>query len=89
MYPLAVTASKYGKHELAVRVVLNGMKCFVKSREIPDCALLAARLLSEKLSDDAQARQLLAEVKARFPQCAQITEIDRYITRLDAFKRPL
>ncbi len=89
LYPLAVAASKYGKHELAVRVVLNGMKCFVKSREIPDCALLAARLLSEKLSDDAQARQLLTEVKARFPQCAQITEIDRYITRLDAFKKPV
>jgi hypothetical protein len=80
--PMAEHASKFGKHDLAVRVLVNGMKQFPKSRENPANALLAARLLSEKLSNDVQARTLLAAIRERFPEHPLTGDMDRYLQQL-------
>lgn len=85
--PLAEAASKFGKHELAVRVLVNGIKRFAKSHENPANALLAARLLSEKLNADDKARQLLLAIKTRYPEHPQITDIDQYLGYLDSIKK--
>lgn len=84
--PLAQAASTAGKHELGVRVLLNGLKRFPKTREQPAIALLAARLLAEKSNDHEQARQLLIAVRTRFPEHAQIDDINRYLAYLDTLK---
>lgn len=80
--PMAEHASKFGKHDLAVRLLMNGMKRTPKSRENPANALLAARLLSEKLSNDEQALKLLAAMRERFPEHALTGDMDRYLQQL-------
>jgi tetratricopeptide (TPR) repeat protein len=77
--PLAEIASKYGRHELAVRLLVNGIKRFAKSKENPALALFAARLLSEKLGSDAKAVQLLTAVRARYPDHPLAADIDRQL----------
>ena len=82
--PLAEAASKYGRHELAVRVLVNGIKRFAKSKENPALALLAAKLLSEKLGSDAKAVQLLTAVRTRYPDHPLAADIDRQLAILGA-----
>lgn len=85
--PLADSATKFGQHQLAASILGNWMRQFPKSKETPAIALQAARIMAEKLSDSAGARQLLHTSRERFPAHEQNTEISRYLAYLDTLQQ--
>jgi hypothetical protein len=71
----------------ATQVALKLLSAFIKSnpkhRDVPRNALLAARVLAERMGKDDVARKLLDQVTERFPNDALAPEIQAYRTFLD------
>jgi hypothetical protein len=71
----------------ATQVALKLLSAFIKSnpkhRDVPRNALLAARVLAERMGKDDVARKLLDHVTERFPNDALAPEIQAYRTFLD------
>jgi hypothetical protein len=71
----------------ATQVALKLLSAFIKShprhRDVPRNALLAARVLAERMGKDDVAKKLLDQVSERFPNDALAPEIAVYRTFLD------
>ncbi len=80
---LAAKAAQLGQVPLALKLVNGFHKRFPKSKDIPANYLLAAKLLAERLGRDAEARTLLAQVKAAYPEHPLAPEITNYLAVLE------
>lgn len=73
---LAQRAAALNQTQLALRLVNGFHKRHPKSADIPANYLLAARLLSERMGKDAEAKALLMQLKTAFPNHALAGDID-------------
>lgn len=80
---LAAKAAQVGFTPVALRLLQGFAKRFPKNPDIPANYLLAAKLLSERMGKDAEARALLTQIKAAFPQHELVPQIDAMLTMLD------
>ncbi len=84
---LAARASQLGQHQIALKLIAGFHKRWPKHRDIARNYLFAAKLLTDKLNREDQARALLAQVKTMYPDNALIPEIDQYLGFLDALAK--
>ena len=80
---LAAKAAQLGYTPVALRLLQGFAKRFPKSADIPANYLLAAKLLSERMGKDAEARALLTQIKNVFPQHELIPQVDAMLAMLD------
>ncbi len=80
---LAAKAAQLGHTPVALRLLQGFAKRFPKSPDIPGNYLLAAKLLSERMGKDAEARALLTQIKAAFPKHELVPQIDTMLSMLD------
>lgn len=80
---LAAKAAQLGHTPLALRLLQGFAKRFPKSPDIPANYVLAAKLLSERMGKDAEARALLVQIKAAFPRHELTPQIDAMLAMLD------
>lgn len=80
---LAAKAAQLGQTPVALRLLQGFAKRFPKSKDIPGNYLLAAKLLSERMGKDAEAKALLTQIKAAFPQHELMPQIDAMLAMLD------
>jgi hypothetical protein len=81
---LARRAAALNQTQLALRLVNGFHKRHPKSADIPANYLLAARLLSERMGKDAEAKALLTQLKAAYPNHALMGDIDALLRIIDA-----
>ncbi|UXI66971.1 tetratricopeptide repeat protein [Tahibacter amnicola] len=81
---LARRAAALGHSQLALRLLNGYGKRFPKSADIPENYLLAAKILSERLGKDAEARALLTQLKRAYPEHPLAPEIDKMLGLLDS-----
>lgn len=81
---LARRAAALNQTQLALRLVNGFHKRYPKSADIPANYLLAARLLSERMGKDAEAKALLTQLKTAYPDHALMPEIDALLRIIDA-----
>jgi hypothetical protein len=79
---LAAKAAQVGQTPVALRLLQGFAKRFPKSPDIPGNYLLAATLLSERMGKDAEAKALLTQIKAVFPQHELMPRIDAMLEML-------
>lgn len=87
---LARRAATLGHAQLALRLVNGFHKRHPKSADIPEMYLLAARLLSERMGKDAEAKTLLTQIRGAYPNHALVPEIDALLKLIDSIsaKKP-
>lgn len=85
---LAQKAADAGQSQLAVRLLGGFHRQYPKHADIPRNYLLAARLLTERLGQDAQARALLDQLLANYPNHPLREEIAAYRGFLDTLAKP-
>jgi hypothetical protein len=73
---VAHKAAEFGQTQTAVRLLSGFHKRYPKSADIPRNYLLAAKLLHERMNQDAQARVLLLQLKLAYPQHPLLPEIE-------------
>ncbi|HJU38668.1 MAG TPA: DUF4013 domain-containing protein [Tahibacter sp.] len=81
---LAQRASALNQTQLALRLVNGFHKRHPKSADIPANYLLAARLLSERMGKDAEAKALLMQLKTAYPGHALTGDIDALLRIIDS-----
>jgi hypothetical protein len=88
---LAQRASALNQTQLALRLVNGFHKRHPKSADIPANYLLAARILSERMGKDAEARALLMQLKTAYPGHALSGDIDALLKIIDSspVKKPV
>ena len=79
---LAEQASQRGQQQAAIGLLENALTRFPKHRLGPSWALLAARLLVDRLGRVEQAQGLLKAACARYPEHPERGELDRYAAKL-------
>jgi len=80
---LAAKAAQLGYTPVALRLLQGFAKRFPKSPDIPANYLLAAKLLSERMGKDTEARALLVQIRNAFPQHELIPQVDAMLAMLD------
>jgi hypothetical protein len=88
---LAAKAVDTGSTQVALKLVSTYIRTHPKHRDVPRNALLAAKVLAERMGKDDVARKLLDQVKERFQNDALLPEIAAYqafLETLGAPKRP-
>lgn len=86
--PLARRAADTGQSQLAVKLLAGFHRKYPTHADVVPNALLAARLLTDKLGREDEARAMLREVRHlnnAHPQCA---EMDAYLVFLDNLAAP-
>ncbi len=81
---LAQRASTLGHAQLALRLINGFHKRHPKSADIPAMYLLAARLLSERMGKDVEAKSLLTQIRGAYPNHALIPQIDALMKLIDS-----
>lgn len=81
---LAQRASTLGHAQLALRLINGFHKRHPKSADIPAMYLLAARLLSERMGKDAEAKALLTQIRGAYPNHALVPQIDALMKLIDS-----
>lgn len=81
---LAQRASTLGHAQLALRLINGFHKRHPKSADIPAMYLLAARLLSERMGKDAEAKSLLTQIRGAYPNHALVPQIDALMKLIDS-----
>lgn len=81
---LARRAAALGQTQLALRLINGFHKRHPKSADIPEMYLLAARLLSERMGKDAEAKALLAQIRTAYPDHALLPQIDALLKLIDS-----
>lgn len=81
---LANRAAALGQTQLALRLISGFHKRHPKSADIPQMYLLAARLLSERMGKDAEAKALLTQIRTAYPTHALIPEVDALMKLIDS-----
>jgi len=80
---IAQKALDSGNTQVAVKLVSGFHKRYPKHADIPKNYLLAAKLLAERMGKDAEARALLDQLTAAYPQHPLAGEIAAYRQFLD------
>ncbi len=83
IHPLALAAHQQGQAQLALQLLNGFHQLHPKHKDIPKNLLLASQVLAERFNQDGKARQLLEQVKTRYPQHPLIPEVDQYLAFLD------
>lgn len=88
---LAQRAATLGHAQLALRLINGFHKRHPKSADIPAMYLLAARLLSERMGKDAEAKSLLTQIRGAYPDHALVPQIDALMKLIDSIsaKKPV
>ena len=81
---LAKRAAALGQTQLALRLISGFHKRHPKSSDIPQMYLLAARLLSERMGKDAEAKALLTQIRTAYPTHALIPEVDALMKLIES-----
>jgi len=81
---LAQRAAALGHAQLALRLINGFHKRHPKSADIPAMYLLAARLLSERMGKDAEAKSLLTQIRGAYPDHALTPQIDALMKLIDS-----
>ncbi|WP_257386124.1 tetratricopeptide repeat protein [Tahibacter caeni] len=81
---LAKRAAALGQTQLALRLVNGFHKRHPKSADIPEMYLLAARLLSERMGKDAEAKALLTQIRTAYPNHALLPQIDALLALIES-----
>ena len=80
---VAQKAVDLGSTQVALKLLSAFIKSHPRHRDVPRNALLAARVLAERMGKDDVARKLLDQVVERFPNDALASEIAVYRAFLD------
>lgn len=80
---LAQKAADSGAAQVALKLLSGFHKRYPKHRDIPQNYLLAARLLTERMGRDAEARALLDQLLTTYPQHPLANDIAAYRRFLD------
>jgi tetratricopeptide (TPR) repeat protein len=80
---LAQKAADSGNAQLALRMLSGFHRHFPKHKDIPKNYLLAAKLLAEKMNQEAPAKALLEQVRTQFPGHPLLPEVEGYAKFLD------
>lgn len=83
IHPLALAAQQQGQAQLALQLLNGFHQQHPKHKDIPKNLLLASQVLAERFNQDGKARQLLEQLKARYPEHPLIPEVDQYLAFLD------
>lgn len=73
---LAHKAADWGLTQVAIRLLSGFHKRFPKSADIPKNYLLVAKLMHDKLGQDAEAQALLQQLKGAYPQHELMPQIE-------------
>ena len=82
------TVFRIGGTQVAMKLVAAYIKTHPKHRDVPRNALLAAKVLAERMGQDDVAKKLLDQVSERFPDDALAPEIAAYRASLDRLGAP-
>jgi tetratricopeptide (TPR) repeat protein len=80
---IARKAVDLGMTQVALKLLSTFLKTNPRHRDAPANALLAAKVLAERMGKDDVARKLLDQIAERFPNDALSDEIAAYRTFLD------
>ena len=80
---LAVAAANAGQTRVALSLLDGFHVRFPAHADVMRNLLLAAKLLAERMNDEARARALLQHVRREFPDHPQTAEAQRYLDFLD------
>ncbi len=85
---LAAAAAAAGKHQAAFALVCGFGEHFPLHRDLVRNSLLAAKILTERLNREADARTLLLRAKDDRPYDPGIAEVDAYLAFLERLSPP-
>lgn len=85
---VAQKAVEIGSTQVALKLVSAYIKTHPKHRDVPRNALLAAKVLAERMGKDDVAKKLLDQVGERFPNNAAAPEIAAYRAFIDRIGAP-
>jgi hypothetical protein len=85
---VAQKAVDIGSTQVALKLVSAYIKTHPKHRDVPRNALLAAKVLAERMGKDDVAKKLLDQVGERFPNDAAAPEIAAYRAFIDRIGAP-
>lgn len=80
---LAELAAQRGQPQLALQLVSGFGERFPKSPDIVSNGFLAATIMHERLNQDEKARDLLLDLRARYPTSPLIPKIDERLALID------
>ena len=81
---LATRAAQLGQYQTGLKLIAGFHKRWPKHKDIARNYLFAAKLLTEKLNREDQARALLVQTRTAYPNDALIPEVDAYLGFLDS-----
>jgi len=81
---LARRASEWAMPQVALDLVAGFLKQHARSRETPYNALIAAKILTERMNQEAKAHALLSQVRKAFPEHPASAELDSYLKFLES-----
>ena len=85
---VAQKAVDVGSTQVALKLVSTSIKTHPKHRDVPRNALLAAKVLAERMGKEDVAKKLLDQVAERFPNDALLPDIAAYRAFLDTIGAP-
>ena len=85
---VAQKAVDAGATQVALKLVSTSIRTHPRHRDVPRNALLAAKVLAERMGKDDVAKKLLGQVAERFPNDALLPEIAAYRAFLDTLGAP-
>jgi len=85
---VAQKAVDVGSTQVALKLVSTSIKTHPKHRDVPRNALLAAKVLAERMGKEDVAKKLLDQVAERFPDDALLPDIAAYRTFLETIGAP-
>ncbi|HEY8010180.1 MAG TPA: hypothetical protein VIE67_04215 [Rudaea sp.] len=86
---VAHKAAQLGQTRTAIRLLSGFHRRYPKSPDIPQNYLLAAKLLHERMGEDAQAHALLAQLQTLYPQHPLSPEIEAQLAAIDRMTTPM
>ncbi len=81
---IAQKAAQLGQTRTALRLLSGFHRRYPKSPDIPQNYLLAARLMHERVGEDAQARALLVQLQTVYPEHPLLPEIEAQLAAIDS-----
>jgi hypothetical protein len=85
---VAQKAVDVGSTQVGLKLVSTSIKTHPKHRDVPRNALLAAKVLAERMGKEDVAKKLLDQVAERFPNDALLPDIAAYRAFLDTIGAP-
>lgn len=76
---LATRANDYGMPQVALDLIVAFIRATPRSNDTPANALLAAKILTDKMNAEAKALAMLSQIRKAFPQHPLGADLDQYI----------